>query len=98
MDVGLAKRWQGAWEVCVFDRGVVEICERIGMVDITIERSRFAGMADSVLTGYHASVCEPSGYVMREVADDSGQHSGFRFVDATHDCKKVNCGLEGAGE
>ena len=53
---------------------------------------------DSVLTGYHTSVCKPSGDMMREVADDRGQHSGFRFVDATHDGKEVNCGFEGAGE
>ena len=61
MDVGLAKRRQGARKVCVFDAAVVEI-----------GRGRLAGMADGVLTGYDAPVCEAGGYVVREVADDGG--------------------------
>ena len=69
VDVGLAERWQGAWEVCVFDRG--EVCERVGVVD-DVEGGGLAGMADGVLARYDASVCEAGGYVVREVADDGG--------------------------
>ena len=87
MDVGLAERWQGARKVCVFDVAVVEI----GCGWLT-------GMADSVLTGYDAPVCEAGGYVVREVADDGGQDGGFGFVDSTHYCEEVDCGFEGAGE
>lgn len=66
------------------------------MVDV--ESRQFARMADSVLTRYHTSVCETGGDVVREVADDSGQHGGFRFVDAAHDGEEVDCRFKGAGE
>ena len=87
MDVGLAKRGQGARKVCVFDVAVVEV-----------RRCRFAGMADGVLTGYDAPVCEAGGYVVREVADDGGQDGGFGFVHPAHYREEVDCGFEGAGE
>ena len=96
MDVGLTKRWQRAGKICVFDRDVVEICQGIGMVDV--ESCRLAGMTDGVLAGDYASVREAGGYVMREIADNGGQHGGFRLVDASHDCEEIDCGFDGAGE
>ena len=96
VDVGLTERWQRAGKIRVFDRDVVEICQGIGMVDV--ESCRLAGMTDGVLAGDDASVREAGGYVMREIADDGGQHGGFRLVDASHDCKEIDCGFDGAGE
>ena len=97
MDVGLAERGQGAWEVCVFDGGVVvEVCEGVGVVEI--EGGGLAGMADGVLARDDASVCEAGGYVVREVADDGGEDGGFGFVYAAYDGEEVDCGFEGAGE
>ena len=96
MDVGLTERWQGAGEIRVFDRDVVEIGQGVGMVDV--ESRRLAGVTDGVLARYDASVREAGGDVMREVADDGGQHGGFGLVDASHDCEEVDCGFDGAGE
>ena len=66
------------------------------MVDV--EGGGLAGMADGVLARYDASVREPGRYVVREVADDGGEHGGFGFVDAAHDGEEVDSGFEGAGE
>ena len=94
--VGVTKRRQGAGEIRVFVRDVVEICQGVGMVDV--ESRRLAGVTDGVLAGYDAAVREAGGDVVREIADDGRQYGGFGFVDAAHDCEEVDGGFKGAGE
>ena len=96
VDVGLTEGRQGAGEIGVFDRDVVEVCQGVGVVDV--ESRRLAGVTDGVLAGDDAAVREAGGYVVREIADDGGQHGGFGPVDAAHDCEEIDCGFEGAGE
>lgn len=97
VDVGLAEGREGAGEVGVLDGGVVvEVRERVGVVDV--QRRRLARVADGVLARDDAAVREAGRDVVREVADDGGQHGGLRLVDAAHDGEEVDGGLEGAGE
>ena len=96
VNVGLTERGQGAGKIRVFDRDVVEVCQGVGMVDV--ESCRLAGVTDGVLTRYDAAVREAGGDVVREIADDGGQHGGFGLVDAAHDGEEIDGGFEGAGE
>ncbi len=53
-----------------------------------------AGVADGVLAGDDCAVCQPGGYVMREVGHDGRQDGGPGLIDSADDCEQVDCGFE----
>lgn len=57
-----------------------------------------AGVTDGVLAGDDGAVCQPGGYVMREVGHDCRQDRGPGLIDSADDCEQVDGGFEAPGQ